>query len=100
MPGWLFQNPLDAELKKSKKRGKQLLEATMAINEGRAEAFPPAIEAGLYGPIGGVSKSAARAAATTFADSLLRTYAARNKGRKKKRPPTYEIDKGLETVRD
>lgn len=98
MPQGFFE--VFGELEKAKKRGKKLLEATMAINEGRAEAFPPAVEAGLYGPIGGVSKPAARAAATTFADSLLRTYKARQKGKKKKTAPTYEIDKGLKTVRE
>lgn len=89
-----------SELEKSKKRGSQLLEATVAINEGRAEAFPPAIEAGLYGPIGGVSRSAQRAASETFADSLFRTWEARNKGRKKKRSLTYEVDKGLDSLEE
>lgn len=94
MPQGFFE--VFSELEKSKKRGKQLLEATMAINEGRAEAFPPAIEAGLYGPIGGVSRSAQRAASETFADSLFRTYEARMKGKKKKTPLTHEVKKGIQ----
>ncbi len=88
------------ELDESQKRGQKLLEATMAINEGRAEAFPPAIEAGFYGPIGGISRSAQRAASETFADSLFRTYEARMKGKKKKTPLTHEVNEGLQRIRE
>ena len=88
------------ELDESQKRGQKLLEATMAINEGRAEAFPPALEAGFYGPIGGISRSAQRAASETFADSLFRTYEARMKGKKKKTPLTHEVNEGLQRIRE
>lgn len=68
----------------------------MAIKEGRAEANPTAIERGLYGPIGTMPKATRNAIGETFADSLMRTYAARMKGKKKKTPLTHEVDRGLE----
>lgn len=86
------------ENRKAKKRGRQLLEATVAIREGRAEAHPTAVEQGLYGPVGDIDKATAKSISNTFADSLLRTYAARQKKKKKKTAPTYEVDRGLEAA--
>lgn len=93
MPQGLFG--VFGKLDKAQKRGRHLIEATMAIREGRAEAHPTAVEQGLYGPIG-VDQPTAKSAGKTFADSLLRTYAARQRGKKKKTPLTHEVKKGIE----
>jgi len=86
------------EVDKARKRGRQLLDTAIAIQEGRAEVKPSAVEAGFYGPVGGIDRGEAKFISDTFADSLLRTYAARQKGKKKKKPPTYEVDRGLEAA--
>lgn len=67
-------------------RGKKLIEAARAIQEGRAEAHPLAAQHRLYGPVAGVTEQQARDIGETFADSLIRTYAARQRGKKKKKP--------------
>lgn len=68
------------------RRGANVREAARAIREGRAEAHPGIAEHGFYGEVDIHGKELTDIG-MTFAESLIRTFGARKKGKKKPTKP-------------
>jgi len=89
----------DRMVAEGKARAIQVREAAAAIKAGRAEAHPIVEKVGFHGPVV-MEEGEVREMGEIFAESLVKSYARRQKGKKKKQLPRMAVpDPGYEYAR-
>lgn len=98
-PSPQVEDVTDRMVAEGKVRATEVREAAAAIKAGRAEAHPIVEKVGFHGPVV-MEEPEVREMGEIFTESLLRTYAARQKGKKKKQLPRMAVpDPGYEYAR-